>query len=262
MDAEIFRQQLLQNMDEFKQTLATDNDEWVVKGFIDIYENIYTISIDTKVISKIIELMLFPIFVRFGQKYNYQLVLSGHQNHYPDITFIAEDGSKFALDIKSTYRLSQQVVSGFTLGAFTGYFRQRTIAKNITFPYQEFSAHFVFGVIYTRSLEAIDERKRYTLADLKSIHSVAHNFDFLLHEKWRIASDKPGSGNTKNIGSIKSINDLLVGNGTFAPHGEKIFDNYWMNYLTGDMARAIESIVPYRNLTEYWQWRNQLTSEE
>jgi len=28
-----------------------------------------------------------------------------------------------------------------------------------------------------------------------------------------------------------------------------------MNYLTPDMARAIDSEVPYRNLAEYWRWR-------
>ncbi len=29
-----------------------------------------------------------------------------------------------------------------------------------------------------------------------------------------------------------------------------------MNYLTEDMARAIDSEIPYRNLKEYWEWRN------
>ncbi len=28
----------------------------------------------------------------------------------------------------------------------------------------------------------------------------------------------------------------------------------WMNYLTNDMARAIDSAVPYRNLAEYLTW--------
>jgi len=48
---------------------------------------------------------------------------------------------------------------------------------------------------------------------------------------------------------------LVNGNGMFAPHGEEVFDDYWMNYLTQDMARAIDSSVPYRNLQEYWRWR-------
>ena len=66
------------------------------------------------------------------------------------------------------------------------------------------------------------------------------------------------SGNTKNIGSIKKIDDLIAGQGTFSPHNKKIFDDYWMNYLTRDMSRAIDSPIPYRNLDEYFVWRQNL----
>jgi hypothetical protein len=90
---------------------------------------------------------------------------------------------------------------------------------------------------------------------LGNIVSVVKNFQFLLQEKWKIASDHPGSGNTKNIGSIKNIPNLVGGKGPFIPYGQNVFDDYWMNYLTQDMARAIESIVPYRNLAEYLKWR-------
>jgi len=61
LDKEEFRDDLLKYFDEFKEVIATEDDKWIVKGFIDVYKNIYTISIDTKVISKIIELMLFPV---------------------------------------------------------------------------------------------------------------------------------------------------------------------------------------------------------
>ena len=69
--------------------LANDIGDWVVKGFIDTYQNIYTISADTKVISKLIELMLFPLFSQFAGHYGYELHLAEHQNYYPDMTFIA-----------------------------------------------------------------------------------------------------------------------------------------------------------------------------
>ena len=49
-------------------------------------------------------------------------------------------------------------------------------------------------------------------------------------EKWQIASDKSGSGNTANIGSINYIPDILAGNGMFRKLGEVWFDEYWMNY--------------------------------
>ncbi len=31
-----------------------------------------------------------------------------------------------------------------------------------------------------------------------------------------------------------------------------------MSYLTEDMARAVDSVVSYRNLKEYWEWRNRV----
>lgn len=125
MQTSDFHAQLITFEEKFRQALATPDGAWVVKGFIDVHKNIYTISVDTKVISKIIELMLFPVIVEFANTFHYQFILTEHQNHYPDITFIAADGSKFAIDFKSTYRISEQSVSGFTLGSFTGYFRQR-----------------------------------------------------------------------------------------------------------------------------------------
>ncbi len=255
-DKSTFEEALFTEFETFRQILSTDTGDWVIKGFIDVYRNIYALSLDTKVASKLIELMLFPIISQFAQRHGYELQLSAYQNHYPDISFIAPNGLKVALDLKSTYRLNETQVNGFTLGAFTGYFRDRGSTKNVTFAYQDYAAHFVLGVMYTRTDESIDERRVYTLDDLLEIASVIRDFQFVLHEKWQIASDHPGSGNTKNIGSVKDISALLKGNGTFAPYGEKVFDDYWQNYLTNDMALAIDSPVPYRNLGEYWKWRN------
>jgi hypothetical protein len=161
-----FRESLLAHFDLFKRTLATDAGDWVVKGFIDVYRNIYTISIDTKVVSKIIELMLFPVISKFASQHGYRMILSEHQNHYPDISFIAPDETKIALDLKSTYRTGAKAVNGFTLGAFTGYFRQRSSNKNITFPYEQYKRHFVLGVIYSRREEINDERRVYKLDEL------------------------------------------------------------------------------------------------
>lgn len=158
--------------------------------------------------------------------------------------------------MNSTYRTSAERVIGFTLGAYTGYFRDRKSSKNITFPYAEYSHHYVLGIIYTRSSESIDERIVFKLEDLQSITSVAQDFEFLLHEKWRIASDKPGSGNTKNIGSVKKIEALRNGQDDFASYGVDVFDDYWMHYQSNEMAHNNDSVVLYTNLDEYWTWLN------
>ncbi|GAB4443220.1 MAG: hypothetical protein OHK0040_14080 [bacterium] len=98
-----------------------------------------------------------------------------------------------------------------TLGAFTGYFRDRKSKKNITFPYDEYLGHFVLGVIYSRTDGHLDERKIYHIDDLRNITSVVKDFVFFVQEKYKIAIDRPGSGNTKNIGSVTKIEELING---------------------------------------------------
>ena len=74
--------------------------------------------------------------------------------------------------------------------------------------------------------------------ELTYIPSVLRDFLFFAEEKWKIASDKSGSGNTANIGSIQRIEDIQNGNGVFAKAGEELFDDYWMNY--GKIHMTIE----------------------
>ena len=316
-----FKGEFRKYFDDFLKVVETQKGDWTVKGFIDIYKNIYTISVDTKVVSKIIELLIFPVISKFSLDNNYRMILSSHQNHYPDITFIDEKTKeKIALDLKSTYRINNETVNGMTLGAFTGYFRNRKSNKNITFPYREYDNHFILGVIYSktelsnaveflisngytindsqrkllfkylstkeenvlhnliRKLDLkndssdevflkfknglqkcmIDERKHFKLTDLKNILSVIKDFEFFIQEKWRVAIDRPGSGNTKNIGSTNKISELNNGKGLFTKYrsGKKLFDNYWMNYQTKDMAYAEDLEEPlYSNIHKYFEYK-------
>ena len=71
----------LAQLKDFANTLSDKiavNDEWTIKGFIDIFKNIYTISSDTKIVSKILELHLFPQFLalpnRLDMTSNLQLI--------------------------------------------------------------------------------------------------------------------------------------------------------------------------------------------
>lgn len=256
MDKNDFLTVLQMEVATFNSAVSTPDGDWIIKGFIDIAKNIYTISVDTKVISKIMELLLFPELARFAEKYRFKMVLSEQQNFYPDISFVDDDGHRFALDLKSTYRVDGNRVNGMTLGAFTGYFRERNSTKNITFPYGSYSGHFVLGVIYSKTDDVIDERRRYTLDELERITSVIKDFQFFAQEKYRIASDRPGSGNTKNIGSVTEIDKLVNGSGPFASLGEDVFNDYWMYYLTKDMARAAElKRPPYTNLRSYLKYK-------
>jgi len=230
--------EFLIHLRKFGETLADyvsiSGRDWSIKGFIDIDQNIYTISSDTKIISKILEIQLFPKFLEFAESIGYDLVLSEHQNWYPDISFVkkTDPSVKFAVDIKTTYRLPEyeDFCNGFTLGSHGAYFRDRTSTKNIQFPYGDYRAHISLGVLYTRALSKdINETEIRRIDELTSITSVISDLLFFAEEKWKIASDRSGSGNTANIGSISYIPDILSGNGTFARLGENLFDEYWIN---------------------------------
>jgi hypothetical protein len=250
-----FLRALQTEVSNFNNAVTTEVGDWVVKGFIDVARNIYTLSADTKVVSKVMELLLLPGLVRFAMTSNLRIHLAEQQNFYPDITFIDEDNHLFAVDLKTTYRIDQHRVNGMTLGAFTGYFRSRESNKNSSFPYGSYQGHFVLGVIYSK-VRGLDERRVYRLEELENITSVITDFQFFVQEKYRIASDRPGSGNTKNIGSVQEIDKLINGSGPFAELGVEVFDDYWMFYLTQDMARAAElSKRPYMNLKTYLAYK-------
>lgn len=247
---------LQKEVEGYNKIIATDKGDWIVKGFIDIYKNIYTISIDTKVVSKVIELLLIPAFETFAIKNNLLLELPPQQNFYPDLTFISkETGQKFAVDIKSTFKDAGNKIKSMTLGAFTGYFRNRESTKNTLYPYGSYSGHFVLGVIYSQNQTNQNEKVIYSLDELESIESVIKDFKFFVQPKYKIASASPGSGNTKNIGSINNIDKLVNGEGVFSTLGEEIYDDYWMYFLTKDMAKALEIKRPYTNLKSYLEYK-------
>ncbi len=243
---------------EFAGTLAeliSQGDEWTIRGFIDIFKNIYTISSDTKIISKILELHLFPHFLTFAESNGYIIELATYQNWYPDLTFISKSNPtiKFAVDLKTTCRDEEYpgFCNGFTLGSHGEYFLERTSTKNIQYPYSAYSGHFCLGIIYSRvQLDKNEETHIYSLDEIKTIPAVIRNFVFFAEEKWKIASDKGGSGNTANIGSIQKIDDILNGNGVFAKAGEELFDDYWANFgkieiMTGEKRKKLSSFSEY-----------------
>ncbi|MDX9990764.1 MAG: EcoRV family type II restriction endonuclease [Anaerolineales bacterium] len=253
-----------QNLREFVGTLqnhiSTPNGEWTVKGFIDVFRNIYTISADTKIVSKILEIHLFPRLLEFAQQNGYYIVLAEQQNYYPDVSFVKADDEaiKFAMDLKTTYRLidSPEFCNGFTLGSHGEYFINRISRKNIQFPYDEYAGHFCLGIIYSRvGSEKADETRTFQLNELQSISSVIRDFRFFVAEKWEIASDKQGSSNTANIGSLTKVADILNGNGVFKNLGETWFDEYWMNYGKITMTTPGGKVKKITLLREYLAYR-------
>ncbi|GAA8102521.1 hypothetical protein Kazakh3189_12070 [Helicobacter pylori] len=58
--------------------VTTQLRDWKIKGFININidKNIYTISPDTKIISKVLEIQLFPKFKTFAKKNGYEIIIA------------------------------------------------------------------------------------------------------------------------------------------------------------------------------------------
>lgn len=271
---------------KLEKYVSTDNGDWSVKGFIDVYKNIYTISSDTKIVSKILEIHIFPQILQFADEIGYKIILTEHQNYYPDLTFISKENEevKFAVDLKTTYR-KKNGISSFTLGSHGSYFKERDKKKNIQFPYNQYLGHYCLGVIYTRTdinaddptdteiyqvqelqeeyetpNKKVGEREVTTVKNLKSITSVIKDFDFFAAEKWKIASDKQGSGNTANIGSTLSIDDLRNENGVFSQLGEEWFDEYWINFGSATMVKEgkttkianLKDFLEFKGRTDLW----------
>lgn len=224
--------------------------EWRIKGVLNGKGNLYTLSDDTKLISKVFELVSFPIIIKAMEPYIVRWETEERQTVYPDLTLILSGSSpdKIAIDIKSTYRRDTNSVAGFTLGSYTAYLRP-PYTKNIRYPYTDYREHWVVGFIYSRIKGVKPEV--VSLTDFDKAIAPIENVELIIHEKWRLASDRPGSGNTTNIGSIREIAALREGKGTFTRfgiRGREIFEDYWRNF---------DRNVPrkYTNIEKYLAWR-------
>lgn len=251
MTKDDFLRLLTEEVCSYKSFLETKDNQWIVKGFIDIDRNIYTISNDTKVVSKIIEILLIPKLDSFARKNGLTLELPSKQNFYPDLTFKDCDGNLFAVDFKTSYYKGNKA-NGLTLGSYWGYFRFRDKTMNMDHPYKAYKCHLVVGLLYKQAHIKNGEKATYSINELSIIQSVIKDFIFFVQPKWKIALDRPGSGNTRNIGGVDNLKDLINGTGPFSNLGEDVFDDYWMNYYNKADARSAGIEKPhYNNLESY-----------
>ena len=93
MDKVKFQELLTKEVESYKTLLETETGDWIVKGFIDVHKNVYTITNDTKVVSKIIEIILIPHLDAFAKQNQMTLELPSVQNYYPDLTFKDAEGN-------------------------------------------------------------------------------------------------------------------------------------------------------------------------
>ena len=240
---------------EFNNKVKEKNIDWEVSALAAPNGNLYSLGSDSKLIGRIFELISYNILQEIAEENGYILQPSQSQTVYPDFTLMKNeaDKEKIAVDIKTTYRsFNKYGKTGryvFTLGSYASYMRDGT--KNISYPYSQYSKHYVIGFVYTRNNNA-SEGEVYKTSEISKIEVPYKDVEVFVQEKYKIAGEKPGSGNTENIGSYKTNNmDYLIkGEGPFSELGLEVFENYWEGY-----PKFRASHKDYTNLDEYMEFK-------
>ena len=219
MEIDLFRQQF----DDL-----TNGWDWEVEGFVDSKGYVYPIDTDTKVISTVFERLASPVIRKICKNHGY-VVETANQTTYPDFTMTnVQSNRRIAVDIKTTYKSSTM---SFTLGGYNSFIRNNT--KNILHPYATYAEHWIIGFIYKQG----DPFQEYDLDNMPKVGQIGCPYEIehiFLRKKYEISGLRAGSGNTKNIGSVKLRNaqDFSDIAGPFMqfsdPHGA--CDHFWRNY--------------------------------
>ena len=238
-------------IEEFYEEMKSVNlNVW---GIIDTNDYIHTLGTDSKIIGRIFEMLTQPVLKRIAERHGMKLTTPAAQTRYPDFIMMTDANSKekIAIDVKTTYLKKDNSKISFTLGSYASYIRDNT--KNIEYEYSDYTKHYVIGFVYRRNDEA-QESDMIHYNDRESIKKPYTDVQYFIQEKYKIAGDKPGSGNTENIGSFstKSLEDLKRGRGPFSELGVDVFDIYWKYY-----PEYRSQDKNYTSLPEFSIWFNE-----
>ena len=208
--------------------------EWELVGILTKDTSVYTLSYDSKILSGIFEILCEPLIFKIAEK-KHMIFEKAKQNQYPEFTiyFSEKPYEKIAVDVKSTYRQFNEKGElkpfYFTLGSYRSYLRDPLGKKGILYTFKDYYQHWVIGFLYTRNEENqfTEIRKIIEASQLKPPFT---NIEYFVQEKYKIAGKTPGSGNTTNIGSIRSNNIDVFRRGLGDFSSQKKFEEYWKNY--------------------------------
>lgn len=233
---------------EFYQKMA--NIDLNAYGILDTNNQVHTLGTDSKIIGRLFEIFTQPVLSEIAAAHSLILETPKAQTAYPDFILMKDKESKekIAIDVKTTYVTSDSSSIKFTLGSYCSYMRNNK--KNIQYLYTDYVKHFVIGFVYKRN-GAAQESIVYRHEDRNKIVCPYSDVRYFIQEKYKISGDKPGSGNTENIGSFptKNFDDLKDGKGPFSKLGADVFDLYWKYY-----PKYRSKQKPYKSLSEFIQW--------
>lgn len=224
--------------------LTAHDDGFAVRGLLGFNDRLYPLGSDSKVLSTVFELLVRPALLEAAECLG-MVVEESPQTVYPDFTLSlpGRSNGRIAVDVKTTYR---RRAMGFTLGSYTSFLRDGS--KNIKYPYSEYGEHWVVGFVYDRVELPSRVAHPPTWDDVPICPYT--NVEWFVQEKFRIAGERPGSGNTANIGSIiaSSIVPFRDGTGPFAELGEEVFRDYWAGYGVARDSRPYSSVQEFLRL--------------
>lgn len=228
--------------------LAEIQNGYSLCGVVDRRARVYPLGSDTKVISTLFEIVTRQAVTAYADKTGLHPAEPQQQNYYPDFTLMRDkaDRNKVAIDVKTTYREGQTHFR-YTLGSYTSYIHPETEERNIAFPYSDYGEHWIIGFVYRRMESRKDTSGRvFSFNTLEQVPVPFDDVEVFVQEKWKIAGDTAGSGNTNNIGSISgTIADFREGRGVFESEAE--FLEYWRGYK----RTARERRLSYSNIQEF-----------
>ena len=209
----------------------TQGWSWEVEGILDKAGYVHPIDTDTKVISTVFERLTSPVLRSIAKQHGY-VVETANQTTYPDFTLTRKsDGvveHRIAIDVKTTYKSNTM---GMTLGGYNSFLRNGT--KNILYPYSTYAEHWILGFIYQQN-PAFDEYDLERLPTRGQIQCPYRDVFVFIREKAAISGLRAGSGNTKNIGSVKLTRpqDFATVQGPFLQFArwKQASDHYWRDY--------------------------------
>ena len=86
------------------RAFCDENGHWAIRGIVDVNENLFPMSHDTKVVSKVLEMQIETHLRDQCEERGWAIFPARSQNEYPDFSIRIGDRALIALDIKSTYR--------------------------------------------------------------------------------------------------------------------------------------------------------------
>ena len=182
---------------KFEEAVRQHDVTWEAIGFLAPNGKVHPFGTDTKVISTVFEAIAAPIIFELAAEHGYE-VEGALQTVYPDFTLSPLGFSlstpqgtpgRIAIDIKTTYRTTTaRGTCGpikFTLGSYTSFLRSPGARKNITYPYAEYSDHWVIGFLYTR-VPGISA-KVYQSLDSSELRCPYTDVEYFVQHKYKIA---------------------------------------------------------------------------